>query len=95
MAPLLQTISSARFQDLPLGYSRKKQTEGVEELEFPRVLKKEHVDIPQGSIKKEVEFPAVLVFSLRISKGCHTILRNFHESGFAFSRIYKGKVINL
>ena len=34
----------------------KKQTEGVEELEFPRVLKKEHVEIPQGSIKKEVEF---------------------------------------
>ena len=57
MVPFLQTISNARFQDLPLGHSRKKQTEGVEELEFPRVLKKEHVEIPQGSIKKEVEFP--------------------------------------
>ena len=34
------------------------QTGGVEDLEFPGVLKKKHVESP-GSIKKEVEIPGV------------------------------------
>ena len=31
---------------------------GCEDIEFPEVLKKDHVEIP-GSIKKEVEFPGL------------------------------------
>ena len=29
-----------------MGYSRKKLNRGVEDMEFPRVLKKENVEIP-------------------------------------------------
>ena len=78
-----------------MGYSRKNphqpQEPGVEDMEFPGVLKKEHVEI-QGSIKKEVEFPRqecsrkthvefplVLVCDLGISKWCQTILQDFQQ----------------
>ena len=49
-----------------LGYFRKYLR--VEDMEFPRVLKKEHV-----------EFPWVLVLDLGISKGYRTTLQNFQE----------------
>ena len=44
---------------------------GFEDMEFPGVLKKYHVEI-QGSTEKEVYFPEVF-------KGCNTILQNFQE----------------
>ena len=49
-----------------LGYFRKYLR--VEDMEFQRVLKKEHV-----------EFPWVLVLDLGISKGYRTTLQNFQE----------------
>ena len=42
-----------------LGYSRKKPNKGVENVEFPGVLKKYHVDFP-GVNNKKMEFPGVI-----------------------------------
>ena len=42
-----------------------------------------------------MKFSWVLVIDLGISKGWHTILRNFQGWKLAFSRISKGKVTNL
>ena len=53
-------------------------------MEFPGVLKKEHVEIPW-----------VLFFDLGISKGCHTILQNFHGCSFVFFEFSASKVTNL
>ena len=72
------------FEVIGLGYSRNIQTEGVEDMEFPGVLKKEHVEIPW-----------VLVFDLGISKGCHKILQNFHGCSFVFFEFSASKVTNL
>ena len=56
----------------------------------------------QGLIKKEVEFPGVLMkkscefpWVLVFGKGCHTILQNFQGRNFFFSGISKVKVTNL
>ena len=73
-----------------IGLLQKKRTRGVEEMDFPGVLKKEHLEILRGQLKKKwnfqgcsrkthVEFPWVLVFGLGISKGCHTILQNLEN----------------
>ena len=43
-----------------------------QDIEFPVALKKEHVEIQSVSLK-EVKFPWVLVFYLKISMGWHTI----------------------
>ena len=60
-------------------------------MEFPGVLKKEHVcGNSRGQLKKKsnfhgysrkthVEFPWILVFDLRISKECNTILQNYQR----------------
>ena len=87
-----------------LGFSEKKQTGGIEEMEFPGVLKKENAEI-----KKEAELSGVfkensrgmpkflgLAFwlDLGISEGCHTILLSFQGWKLVFSRISKGKVKN-
>ena len=51
----------------------KQVTEVIEGIDFPGILKKEHME-------NLMEFPWVLVFDLGISlnKGCHTILQNLH-----------------
>ena len=72
-----------------MGYTRKKQTGVVEDMEFPGVLKKENVKVPginykrseisRGvQVKTHVELPWVLVFDLGISKRCQNLL-NFHR----------------
>ena len=46
-----------------MDYSRTKTNRGrggVENMEFLGVLKKKHVEVLQGSIKKKVKFPEVL-----------------------------------
>ena len=45
----------------------------MEDMEFPGILNQEYVEIPEGSIKKEVEFPGG-----RKEK----FMWNFHESWF-------------
>ena len=65
---------------------------GVEDREFPGVLKKEVWKF-QGS-NRGVQ-PWVLAFDLRISKGCHTILQIFQAWKLLFSRISKVKLVNL
>ena len=76
---------------------------GVEGIEFPYVLRKEHVEIPQ--VKKEVGFSAVIEKkSCGISIGfgilpwnLQGVPHNFVEypkAKFCFSRISKGKVTN-
>ena len=43
-----------------MGYSRKNPNRGFENIEFPGVSKKYHVELPgQGLIKNEVEFSRV------------------------------------
>ena len=60
---------------------------GVEDMDFPGVLKKQQVEFP-GVNFKNVEFPALikkkscgipglLVLGLKISEGCNTILWSF------------------
>ena len=53
---------------------------GGEDMEFPHVLKKEHVEIPGVNFNKRriAKFPWVLVLTLdwnliSMAKGCHTI----------------------
>ena len=88
------------------GLFQKKSKQGqreVEDMEFPGVLKS--IWKFQGSWRKKVEFSPnqkeiveflwVLVFGLRISKGCSTILWNLQGWSFVFSRISKGKVTTL
>ena len=58
-------------------------------MEFPGVLKKKHVEIPEVNLKRSGisrgvpeklgEFPWFLVFDLRISKECNTILQKFQR----------------
>ena len=80
----------------PLGYSRKKQNRGVEDMEFPEgyLLKKWHVDRNfRGCPRKNyVEFPGVLVFGLGTFKGCNTVLHNCQGWSFYLSGISRGKV---
>ena len=75
-----------------MGYSRKTTqggggATGVEDMDFPGVLKKQKVEFP-GVNFKNVEFPALikkkscgipglLVLGLKISEGCNTILWSF------------------
>ena len=84
----------------------KKQTGGVEDMEFPGVLKKENMEIPGVNEKRsriskgvqgktQMEFRWVLVFDIGISKGCHTILVNFQGWKLVFSGIFKGEITNL
>ena len=40
-------------------YSRKNSNRAVEDIEFPKILKKKNVEFP-GVNKKEVEFPGVI-----------------------------------
>ena len=65
------------------GKSQKKKTtnRGTEDMIFPGVSKKQHV-----------EFPGALVFDLGISKGYNTILWNFQGWSFILSEIFRGKV---
>ena len=51
------------FYQILMDYSRTKTNRGrggVENMEFLGVLKKKHVEVLQGSIKKKVKFPEVL-----------------------------------
>ena len=51
------------FYQILMDYSRSKTNRGrggVENMEFLGVLKKKHVEVLQGSIKKKVKFPEVL-----------------------------------
>ena len=75
-------------------------------MEFLGVLKKKHMEIPGGQLKKRwnfqgwsrknhVECSRVLVFGVGISKGCNTILWNTQEWKFVFTGISKNKVTNL
>ena len=86
---------------------KSKQVGGVEDLEFPGVLKrKKNCGNSSGQLKKKwnfqgcsrkthVKFPWVLIFDLGISKECHTILQNFQGWKLFFSGICKGAVTNL
>ena len=88
--------------------SERRQGEGregaVEDMEFPGVLKKEHVEIfgvnlERSGISRSVNKSCaisiwVLVFDTGVSKGCNTILQNFWWK-LGFSGIFKGKVTNL
>ena len=46
---------------------------GVEDMEFPSFIKK----------KNHVEFPGVLVWGLKISEGCNTVLQSLKVKGEA------------
>ena len=51
------------FYQILMDYSRTKTNRGrggVENMEFLGVLKKKHVEVLQGSIKKKLKFPEVL-----------------------------------
>ena len=70
-----------------MSYSRKKPNSRFEDMEFPGVSKKWHVEFPgmnqrrngisKGDRKNNVQFLGVLVFGLEISKRSNTILWNF------------------
>ena len=53
-------------------------------MEFPEVIKKNHV-----------KFPGILVLGCKISEGCSTILLSFLGSSFVLSGIFRGKVKTL
>ena len=57
--------SLANFLSNSNGLFRDKTKQWGEDMEFPQVLKKEHVEVP-GLISTDVEFPWVLVFDLGI-----------------------------
>ena len=58
---------------------------GRGDMEFPGVLKKEHVEIP-GQLKKEVEFPGVFIKKLcGISKGLGFWPWNFQKVSHNFT----------
>ena len=40
-----------------MSYSRKNTNRGIEDMEFSGILKKEHVEIPGGQLKKKWDFP--------------------------------------
>ena len=40
-----------------MSYSRKNTNRGIEDMEFSGILKKEHVKIPGGQLKKKRNFP--------------------------------------
>ena len=58
-------------------------------------LIKKEVEFPGVLMKKSCEFSWVLVFDLETSKGCRTILQNFQGWKLFFSGISKVKVANL
>ena len=73
---------------MKISYSRKNQTGGVEDMEFPGVLK-----TFLGSIKKEVKFPGVLKKnSSGISMGLGFWSWNFQGVSHNFAEIPWAKV---
>ena len=94
---------------IPMGYSRKKSKQGVTcSWNFQAGLKKEHVEIPGRSVKKEVEFPGgssrkklwnfqrswnFLV--LEFPRAASIILQTFQWQSFVFTQISNSKLTNL
>ena len=81
-------IQKPRSMEIPLGIFS-----GIEEIAYEnsRVQLKKKWNFHGCSRKNRVEFPWILVFDLRISKGCHTSFQNFQRWKF-FST---GKVTNV
>ena len=68
-----------------LGSSRKKKITWIKSnMEFPAVIKKNHV-----------KFLGILVLGLKISEGCNTILWSFWGPSFVLSGIFMSKVKTL
>ena len=85
-----------------MDYSRKKPNKGGWGHGISRGIEERKCGNSRGQLKKKRNFEGCssknsygLVFDLGTSKGCHTILLNFHGWKLVFSRISKGKVTNL